>query len=179
MKVTRQTNQKSEFTRMCIGEAVIALLKQTPFEKLKVSDIVKKAGVSRTTFYLYYDSPYAVLTDYLNILVAHYMPEGDDFKQTQFFTYEHILYSLQYFDAYRDFFLTLAEHKLHSVMLDGVNQFMFRYISTTRRLSVYMLTSYAGGLLNTFLKWEQDGRKDSAEEIARTIFEMYGQDDKK
>ena len=56
-----KVNQKSEFTRRCIGEAVLKLLDSNEFSKLKVSEIAKRAGVSRTTFYQYYSSPYSRL----------------------------------------------------------------------------------------------------------------------
>lgn len=174
VKVDFADNQKTRFTRMCIGEAVVKLLKQKDFGSLKISDIVRKAGVSRTTFYQYYTTPYSVLTDYLSILVSEYLQQSKlQNPKRQFFTYAHILFSLQFFDGYADFFLTLSENKLHSVMLDGINTFMTQHIRTDSRLSVYELYSYAGGLLNTFLKWEEDGKKDTAEEIANTIYRMY------
>ncbi len=59
-------------------------------------------------------------------------------------------------------------------MLDGINQFMTKHIQTNRRLSIYTLYSYAGGLLNIFLQWEESGKKDSAEDIAKNVYEMYG-----
>ena len=46
-------------------------------------------------------------------------------------------------------------------------------VQTSKKLSVYELYSYAGGLLNTFLKWEQEGKKDSAEEVADMLYDLY------
>ena len=71
MIVKTSQNYKTKFTRMCISEAIIELLETTPFEKLKVSAIVKRAGVARMTFYKYYDSPFAALNDYLDIIVRN------------------------------------------------------------------------------------------------------------
>ena len=39
---------------MCIAEAIIDLMKTQELKKIKVSAVVKKAGVSRTTFYKHY-----------------------------------------------------------------------------------------------------------------------------
>ena len=69
--------------------------------------------------------------------------------------------------------MTLAEHGLHGIMLEGVNQFMEENVKTTKKISVYELYSYAGGLLNTFLKWEQEGKKDSAEDVADMLYDLY------
>ena len=64
--------EKTKFTRMCITEAIISLMKNTEFSKIRISAVVKKAGVSRMTFYNYDDSLYSALTDSLNILINQY-----------------------------------------------------------------------------------------------------------
>lgn len=174
MIVKQSENQKTKFMRMCITEAILELLQKTDFQKLKVSDIVRRAGIARTSFYKYYDSPYAALTDYLHIIIGEYMwenPEKQD--RDRYLEYDHILYSLLFFDRYADYFLTLSRNGLHSILLDGINQFMTENIQTAKQLSVYEMYSYAGGLLNSFLKWEEGGKKESAEEVAQTMWRLY------
>lgn len=174
MKVTVSQNPKTKFMRMCIAEAILALLETTDFAKLKISDIVRKAGVARMSFYKYYDSPYAALTDYLQIIISEYMQESPkEQERNTYLEYSHILYSLNFFDRYADFFLILSKNKLHSILLDGINGFMEENIRTAKQLSVYEMYSYAGGLLNTFLKWEEGGKQEAAEEVAQTIYRLY------
>ena len=60
---------------MCIGEAVFALMDKKEYEKIKVSDIVKRAGVSRVTFYHYYETKEDALTDFFHEIVAGYIRE--------------------------------------------------------------------------------------------------------
>ena len=66
-------NKRTRFTRMCIGEAVFALMDKKEYEKIKVSDIVKRAGVSRVTFYHYYETKEDALTDFFHEIVAGYI----------------------------------------------------------------------------------------------------------
>jgi len=164
-----QIHAKSEFTRRCIGEAIIRLMEKTEFVKLKISDIVKKAGVSRTTFYKYYTSTYEVLTDYLSIIVSEFLMEGEESGNNQYFEDSHILFSFHFFDRYADFFLTLSKHKLHSIMLEGVNEFMKKHIQPARSVTIYQLYAYAGALLNSFLMWEEGGKQEPVEEIAANL----------
>ena len=174
MTIHTQTNEKTKFTRMCISEAVIALLETQPFEKIKISQVVKRAGVARMTFYKYYDSLYSALTDYLDIIISEYIEESSAVQDRMtYMSYEHILYSLQFFDRYATFFITLEKNNLHSIMLDGINLFMEQHVQTRRALSVYELYAYAGGLLNSFLKWEMSGKADSAGSIAQVIYHLY------
>ncbi len=59
MEVMR--TEKTRFTRMCIGEAIVELMKTNPLKQLHISAIVHKAGVSRMTFYKHYISIQAAL----------------------------------------------------------------------------------------------------------------------
>lgn len=167
--------EKTRFTRMCIAEAIIELLQKTPLKQLHVSDVVQKAGVSRMTFYKHYTSLEDALDDYLHGVIKDYMsagPEGEE--QTAFLSYEHILFSLRFFDRYRKFFLTMKRHGLYSMLIDSVNEFIAEHIPVSQSVSLYKRYSYAGGLLNCFLKWEESERKDSAEDIAMTIHQLFG-----
>lgn len=164
-----KVNQKSEFTRRCIGEAVLKLLDSNDFSKLKVSEIAKRAGVSRTTFYQYYSSPYSVLTDYLNIILSEYILCSENFSNNRYFDHSHIIFSFNFFDKYSDYFLTLSRHKLHAIMFEEINAFVLNHIFPEKEIAKYKLYAYAGALLNTFLKWEEDGKKEDLEQIAITL----------
>lgn len=174
MIINSGLNQKTKFIRTCIGEAIIVLMADMEFTKLKVSDIVKKAGVARASFYKYYESPYAALRDYIAIIIGECV-ENDEGAQDRdtYMEREHILYTLNYFDQYAECFLTLAKQGLHGIMLDSINYFMEKNIETEISTSMYELYSYAGGLLNTFLKWEEGGKQDSAEEVADMLYDLY------
>ena len=126
--------EKTKFTRMCIAEAIISLMKNTEFSKIRISAVVKRAGVSRMTFYNYYDSLYSALADYLNILINEYMHESENDPEIgSHLDHSRIVFSLHFFDKYRDYFLTLANNNLHSILFDGINQFMSRYIMSEKK----------------------------------------------
>ncbi len=128
------------------------------------------------TFYKHYDSPKAALIDYLQIMISEYMEQvKDELNRDTFMSYEHILYSINFFDQYSDFFMTLVNNDLHSILLNGINQFFFFFFETSEELSFYEISAYGGGLLNSFLNWETSGKKESAEEVARRIHTLYGQ----
>ena len=163
---------KSEFTRRCIGEAILRMMKTTEFAKLKVSEIAKMAGVSRTTFYNYYNTPYQVLADYLNIIVSEYIANSEKSGNTKYFEYSHIVYSLHFFDQYAEYFLTLSKQKLHSIMFEGINAFMMEHVRPESGITIYRMYSYAGALLNIFLKWEEGGKKERVEDVANTLMQV-------
>lgn len=170
-------NQKTErnaFTRRCIAEAIIELMQSDSFYHIKISSVVKRAGVSRKTFYNYYDSTYNALTDYLQLIIEEYRRESHENPETgHFLEYEHILFSLRFFDRYVYFFQTLTKQGMHALLLDGINQFMLEHYSNRKNRSVYEMYCYSGGLLNCFLQWEENQKAESVEEITSILYKLY------
>lgn len=171
---TQNKTQRNRFTRMCIGEALISLMQTADFPDIRISHLVRRTGVSRMTFYNYYSSKHDVLTDYLEEIISLYLTESRQRTDIGVFQdYQHILFSLKFFDRYRTFFLTLTRAGLHSIIINAINDFMLRQFSHAFDDSIYKLYVYAGALLNIFLKWEEDGRIRSAEETARIIYNIF------
>ena len=100
--------------------------------------------------------------------MSGYHFENDDYMET-----EHIAFALEFFDQYADFFLILKKKGLYSLMIDGVNDFMKEHIMKERNLTLYELYSYAGGLLNSFLMWEENGKKESSLAVAKAINHQF------
>lgn len=64
--ILRQNNAEANaLTRECIEAALILLMKEKSFQSISITDITKKAGVSRTAYYRNYDSKEAILANYL------------------------------------------------------------------------------------------------------------------
>lgn len=72
-----RTSKKSSTTQLRIIDAYLKLMETVDFDKVAVSDIVQLAGVTRSTFYAYFDDIYDALEYVENELVAH-MPHPKD-----------------------------------------------------------------------------------------------------
>lgn len=162
--------ERNRFTRMCIGEAVVDLMKENDYEKIRVSDIVKKAGVSRMTYYHYYGSKDEVLEDYLMEIIKEYIQTRKEQKLgAEFHNYSRILFTLTFFEKYATFVLELSRAGFYSMMINALNKYMVEQLLEEYDGNIYELYYYAGALLNVFIKWEEEGKKISAEELARII----------
>ena len=68
--VLRLNNQQSnELTRECIDMAMMYLMSEKPYESISVSELTKRAGVSRTAFYRNYESKEDVLKEIGKIVI--------------------------------------------------------------------------------------------------------------
>lgn len=173
--------KRNRFTRMCIGEALLTLLADNDYDSIKISDIVAKAGISRMTYYNYYRSKTDILDDYLQEVVALYLRSAAE-EEVQnnigvFQDYDHILHALNFFDQYSNFFLTLAHAGLYSVIINAVNRYMEEQMLPNYDGSIYALYFYSGALINTFLKWEENGKVESIEEIAKIVSSLHQKND--
>lgn len=166
-------SQKSRFNRMCIAEAIVELMKSEDLKKIKVSTVVKKAGVSRTTFYKYYNTLEDVLDDYMNEIVAAYNVEKHHNSKIQtLYDYENILLTFYFFDQYADFFKVVNQQGFYSLLINAINSFMTKNFYS-EKYNLYELYCYSGGLLNIFMKWEEQGKKEKPEDIAQIVYDLY------
>ncbi len=178
MKIKTDLNSRTVSTRMAIGDAILDELEQKDFDKIKVAHVIQRAKVSRMSFYRYYENLYDALCDYLNIVVNGYMIEGGELNDPGvFMKLEHIEFSLNYFDRYSRYFLILNRQGLYTILIDAVNEYMMKNILPQKKLHMYELYAYAGGLLNSFLKWEEDGKKETAHNVALMIYRLYNHAD--
>lgn len=174
MRIKTTPNKRNIETRFAITEAILDELEQKDLDKIKVSDVIRKAKVSRMTFYRYYENLYDALCDYIDVIVNGYMIEGGKLSDPSvFMKLEHIEFSLNYFDRYSRYFMILNRHGLYNVLIDAVNEYMVKNILPRKKLHMYELYAYAGGLLNSFLKWEEDGKRESAHNVAQMIYRLF------
>lgn len=174
MKIKTELNRRTLKTRMAIGDAILDELEEKEFRDIRISDVIRRADVSRMSYYRYYESLYDALCDYLNIVVTGYMIEGGEKNDPSvFMKLEHIEFSLNYFDRYARYFLILNRSGLYSILIDAVNEYMMTNILPQKKLHMYELYAYAGGLLNSFLKWEEDGKREDVRNVAAMIYRLF------
>lgn len=64
-------------TEQQICETLIDIMEDTPLSKIKVTELTRQAGVSRSTFYNYYDSIFEVVQAIEDDFLSHIVDEKD------------------------------------------------------------------------------------------------------
>jgi len=65
-----QDNRKTRYTRAALGQALMEALRDKPLARVTVTELCRRADLSRGTFYLHYTSPAGVLDDLEDRLLA-------------------------------------------------------------------------------------------------------------
>lgn len=87
-------NRQSERTKSWIFEALMLLMNEKPYAKISISDITRKAGIARTTFYRNYKDKVDIVYEHLNNTISMRLQniEKDNVnekKKTIFITFDH------------------------------------------------------------------------------------------
>ncbi len=162
--------ERNKFTRMCIAEALISLMDSHKIEDITITDIVKRAGVSRMTYYKYYQSKADVLSKYFQEIVNEYIKETRSKTDIgNFNDYAHICHCFHFFQKYSHFVSTILKENLYSILINAINRYMDSNILPNSSYSKYELYYYAGALSNTYVNWIKNGMEESPEEIADIV----------
>ena len=185
-------------TSVKMSDALLDLLKTKPFAYITISEICKKAGVNRSTFYLHYENTADLLAeteqrllgDFLSYfmvdtvaLTAHFADCEE--KELNFITEEYLHPYLSYIRDNRHVFATILRHA-NSFHFDAVFQRLFQHVfdPILHRFGYpaeerkYVMMFYLSGINALVLEWLKDGCRKSIEEVSHIIREcIFGRND--
>lgn len=185
-------------TSVKMSDALLDLLKTKPFAYITISEICKKAGVNRSTFYLHYENTADLLAEtgqrllddfrsYFMVdtvsLTSHFADCEE--KELNFITEEYLHPYLSYIRDNRHVFATILKHA-NSFHFDAVFQRLFQHVfdPILHRFGYpaeerkYVMMFYLSGINALVLEWLKDGCRKSIEEVSHIIREcIFGRND--
>lgn len=163
---------RNQYIRLCIGKTLIQLMEVKQLEEITITELVKKANVSRMTFYKYYKTKQEVLDDYMYEIVNDYMEDAKNKTDIGgFHDFKHICHCFEFFQQFSHFIKTLLKANMYSVIINALNNYMDTYVLPVSKRSRYELYYYAGALCNTYIKWVESGMKETPEEISGIVYQ--------
>lgn len=165
----KKSNQESKaLTREYIKTALLSLITKTPYEKITVTAIINRAGVSRAGFYRNYGSKEEVLEDiatsiYNKVALAylHDIASKKPYERYRFL-FEKLTEQSQWFQMLR----IIREHNPH---IFNMATYIEEYIVPQTAEEHYRYIAIAHSQRAIILDWFEHGMKESPEEMA-TIF---------
>lgn len=156
-------HQAKQMTKSCLRTALIQILDNKELKDISVSELTRKAGVSRTAFYSNYQTVDEVLTEFIN----------EEFNELNQSIWKAI-------NNKEDIFLPIIQNiknnfSLYSLVLksniENTAFFQLRnYIKTTYpsidKKSYYLIVASIGALRNIILEWFINNCDESVETIA-------------
>lgn len=167
-------SKANRLTRECFQTALIKLMNEKPFDRITITELVKKSGVSRQSFYRNYRYKQDVLSDMkteMKDAVAAYMKvEGPERGSREW---------------YLEFFADIKENReiiqiLYTADRQSENGYSFLpsfhdIFSSSSIDETYKIAAYQGGLNAILNSWFQNGMKEDALSIATLCEALFGQ----
>ncbi len=176
-------------TAIKMDKALISLLEEKHFEYITASEICKKAGVNRSTFYLHYENTYDLLKETIRYMLddfISYFPFDNksilnrftecELSELNFISEKYLYPYLSYIKNNSRIFSTVLSHAdsfgtesiFQRLFQDVFNPILdrFHYPLNERK---YIIKFYLVGLNAIIIEWLKDGCEKSIEEVSKII----------
>lgn len=174
--ILRLSNEESNrFTRECIETALIILVKEKNFTEISITDIVQRAGVSRSAYYRNYSSKKDILNNYLHTIVET-MTDSLNIHKRLPNDFNFWLSIFSRVRTYADQFSILLKAGFDATILTSVNETMVDRLSKEENQSIekYEVIFWIGAFYNLLREWVSSGMKESDEDMATIGQQMAG-----
>lgn len=159
-----------------IEDAFFSLLKNQNFSEITITDLVKKSGVSRTSYYRNFNSKEDIIKEYIqrlrkeiDVALEYSANTFGDKLNPQTLTV-HISYYLKE----KHNLLLLYDNGFGSLMLDESNRYVEESLGDMPYNSIerYRLYFISGAIFNAMMQWLKTGAKETPGEMAQIIIEL-------
>lgn len=180
----KKTEGKYFYTAQLMNQALLLLLEKKDIEFITITEITKKAGVSRSTFYLHYEDVYELLEETIENLNCQFINsfnikkpfEINSKKQAFLLTNEFLVPYLNFCKEHKRI-LMIINQKPHLFKNKYVYQKMYnsvfypaisRFI-TEETKKIYKLEFFTQGVVAIIHKWIELGCVTEIDELVNII----------
>ncbi len=164
--------EAGQLTKECLQLALVDLMAEKPFEKITVTELVLKSGVSRQSFYRNYESKEDILKDLHQGMEDAVMEIADDVSEDDSYSWFERFFS--YLGKNGEYFglLMKAREKQQSnfSFLPSLKE-IFRLDDKAEQ---YRMCAYEGGLNAICKEWIAGGMTESVEDMAHLCDSIFG-----
>lgn len=160
----------NKLTRECLQKALISLMKEKPFEGISVTELVRRSGVSRQSFYRNYTSKEEILSDMWKSLCRKITETVSGWK-----------YKADTRQWYYDLFVFLKENGSAIELLIQANLHiregmpaLYNLFPSEAAEERYHLIAYEGALKGVIREWFQRGMREEISYMAELCNGMFG-----
>ena len=149
--------------------ALLELMSIKPYDKISITDIAKRAGVVRITYYRHFDTKEDILIKYFENSKKNFesfitfLPKNEDEH------YELLFRAFSSFKENKELFKMLSKAKLEYLYLEFLNS-NFENLYKALKTKVYDGYFIAGALYNVSMQWLKNDCQGSVKSITDSVF---------
>ncbi|MBP2651471.1 MAG: regulatory protein TetR [Firmicutes bacterium] len=172
----KRKNVSTQLIKEYISEALLLLMVNKNYNDISISEITKKAGVNRSTYYRNFASKEAVLKFSLENILFSYISEFKDSKYTDSKNYLNIIFC--HFYRYKSQLLLIQRNGLSYLLLEVVNAYFEKTLcdQISNQKEKFRIYYHAGGIYNFLLLWMDNSMQESPPEITEIAISLFPKD---
>ena len=155
-----------------IGEALRELLTEKPLSEITVTDIQQRSGTGRSTVYRQFDNTDDVL---LYLVEGEFLDMVNDYREMDWTDFtEHLIRSIM--SESRVILNVTSSGKMHVIsraLRNDLTQVAEADSYKFDNLSRYMIAVFIGGCISLVTIWDETGREESVDELARMMRKAF------
>lgn len=165
-------------TQNLLFTTLVNLMKDKPFEEIKVSDICSRALINRSTFYAHYTDKYELLSAYIDNLKTTLLEElskNKNIGNTKQYYLEMLKLLLNQMDEEKEIYLSILINNRNSIMMDilydVINHDITNHfkeldpVQNNKVPSEIVTKFYLGAVFAVSMEWLQTPNKYTKEQI--------------
>lgn len=164
-------------TRARIQDALFSLMKETPYQKIRVSQIADAADISRSTFYLHYETKDALLLGIVDEIIDDYFKAVEEARSGKRESPARLLFSKwqQHIDQLGLVVEAGMEYRIYQRLRVFNKRRGDAVESKNALLDDYIRTMLDGASFALLLRWTKDNANVPVEQMTQ-IFEALNID---
>ena len=173
----RLSNEESNrLTRECIEAALILLMKESDFQSISITDIIRKAGVSRSAYYRNYSSKKDILTNIFNRSAETIVNALSLELVTQNMVNSYRVLFEKVLEI-RPLFEIIQMAGLMDEFQMAVNEKYLQAIDINSAVEYYRVLSWIGSIFNIIFGWLQRGNQETPEQMAHICSQFLSEEE--
>ena len=152
-----------------IVTALLKLMQKKAFDRISITELCRKAGVSRMSFYRYFESKEDVLKKWCAGITDRFVAEsGINYRNDSMELYFNTLFTQVL--KYREMSFILQKNGLLWIVKDDIDRVFFEtYRDVYDEYKMHFIT---GGIFNVYTLWIENGLRETPEELALKLSEI-------
>lgn len=173
----QKTNSQNKLAKECIFTSLMILMEKKDFDSISITEIAKKAGVSRMAYYRNYSSKEDIITDYFDSKFNAYLSKVKNLQELNFYQFTFKFFS--FFRKHDILIKNILKANLKEILLDKFNQYFELILNNVIKpnndnsnIDKYKIRYMAGGLFEVIISWVNDGIIESDEDITEIVCKL-------
>lgn len=165
-------NRPSELSKKWIIDALFILMEQKRFEKISITEIVNRAGVSRLTFYRNFESKEQILLLHFDLLFDKYLESAKENSGDLHLTIKHCF---EFWGEHTGENNLLIKNDLTPLLYQSFDRYLdqlLKKLGLLNEFSYFQKKFLTGGIISVMLEWVINPRGRNPDDMANMIMKI-------